>query len=301
MASRVVESVAALPLKATSAWSALYPQVRPAISDLINSEVYVLASAVAFNALLSLIPFSVLLLFVCLKVLHWPRGYEAILQLLREQYLPVAQDFIVENLRRVFSKSYTDAAALSVGALIITSSGIFGPVEMALNRAWKVEVSRPWWRSQLMGIGLVLLCGLLALGSVYLAAESRAGLDALLGDLSEGSLSKVVIIALVKVLIFPITAAIFFVIYYLLPNHKIAVGQVLPAATLTALVWEVTRYLFILSLPLLRFQIVYGAFFVTVTLVTWAFLSALILLFGANLAARSIHVHNRRNRRSTGS
>src|SRR4051794_36490619 len=91
-------------------------RIWPAISDLASNEVYVLASAIAFNALLSFFPFVVLLLVLCRNILHWQDGYEAILRLLRDDYLPISQDFIVKNLRAVTETKFGEAAAFSLAA-----------------------------------------------------------------------------------------------------------------------------------------------------------------------------------------
>jgi YihY family inner membrane protein len=80
--------------------------------------------------------------------------------------------------------------------------------------------------------------------------------------------------------------AIFFLIYWLLPNGKIKARSVLPAAVAMGVLWEVGKVLYIKALPLLNFQEVYGqAFAVSVTLMFWAFISGLMLLAGAHLSS----------------
>ena len=48
---------------------------------------------------------------------------------------------------------------------------------------------------------------------------------------------------------------------------------------------EGAKYLYILVLPWLNFQEVYGPFSVTVTLIFWSFCSGMLLLGGAYLSA----------------
>ena len=261
-------------------------RIWPAISDLASNEVYVLASAIAFNALLSFFPFVVLLLVLCRNILHWQDGYEAILRLLREDYLPISQDFIVKNLRAVIETKFGEAAAFSLAALAFTSSGLFAPIEMALNRAWRVTEHRSLVRGRITALGLVVLCGALALGSVYITAYSQELLRGLLGGFAEWAPVRVLSTIALRILIFPITAAIFFLVYYVLPNRRIYVREVLPIAIFTGLLWEASKYLFMWLAPRLGFEDVYGPFYVTVTLVTWAYISSMILLLGANLSAR---------------
>jgi YihY family inner membrane protein len=263
-------------------------RIWPAIADLASNEVYVLASAIAFNALLSFFPFVILLLVLCRNVLQWPEGYEAILRLLREDYLPISQDFIVKNLRAITVAHYGQAAALSLAALAFTSSGLFAPIEMALNRAWGVTEHRSLVRGRLIALGLVVACGALALVSVYITAYSQELLRGWLGGLSELAPVRIVSAVALRVLIFPVTVSIFFLIYYVLPNRRIYVREVLFVAIFTGLLWEATKYLFMWFAPRLGFEEVYGPFYVTVTLVTWAYISASILLLGANLSSRDL-------------
>jgi membrane protein len=70
-----------------------------------------------------------------------------------------------------------------------------------------------------------------------------------------------------------------------LPNGKVPVRAVLPAAFIAGLCWELAKYAYVLALPWLNFQEVYGPFSISVTLIFWAFLSGLLLLGGAHLSA----------------
>jgi uncharacterized BrkB/YihY/UPF0761 family membrane protein len=60
---------------------------------------------------------------------------------------------------------------------------------------------------------------------------------------------------------------------------------VLPTAIVMGLLWETAKYLYMLALPHLDFRAVYGPFEVSVGLITWAFLSGLLLLGGAYVSA----------------
>ncbi len=59
----------------------------------------------------------------------------------------------------------------------------------------------------------------------------------------------------------------------------------LPTAILVGILWEGAKHLYILALPWLDFQSVYGPFYISVGLMMWAFLSGLLLLAGAHFSA----------------
>jgi membrane protein len=173
-----------------------------------------------------------------------------------------------------------------LAALAFTSAGLFGPIELALNHAWGVNKERRFWHSHLLALLLVVACGLLAMGSIYVTASSKAILQAFLGSFASVMVVKFFLSLLIKILIFPVTITIFFLIYYLLPNCKVPFKRVLHAAVFVGLLWELSKYFFVWCLPFLNFESVYGPFYITVSLVTWAFISAIILLLGATLCAK---------------
>jgi uncharacterized BrkB/YihY/UPF0761 family membrane protein len=87
--------------------------------------------------------------------------------------------------------------------------------------------------------------------------------------------------------------SIFFLIYWLLPHGKVPARAVLPAAVVAGAILELTKFVYVLCLPWLNFQEVYGPFSISVTLIFWAFLSGLLLLGGAHLSAVGLQATKR--------
>ncbi len=252
------------------------------ILEITSVENYTHASAIAFNALLSFFPFVILVLLLCQKVLRWQDGYEMVLKLLKDYYLPVGNDFITRNLRVIVANN--KAAIFSLMSLVITSSGLFTPIELALDQAWKVSKHRAFWKSQLLAILLVLVCAVLALIPIYLAVQTQEALEGV-GVYGKWAF-RLIYSVIVKALTIPPTIIIFFLVYYLLPNKRVPFFRVLSTAIFVGIVWEILKVLFTKALPLMDLTQIYGPFSISIALVTWAFLSAVILLFGAILSAR---------------
>ncbi len=101
---------------------------------LMQTEVHTYAFSVAANAILSFFPFIVLLLTVVRRVFRSPAMYDVVLQLLRD-YLPSNKDFVIRNLQFLASVKGR-GQVLSFVMLLITSTGIFLPLEVALNSVW---------------------------------------------------------------------------------------------------------------------------------------------------------------------
>jgi uncharacterized BrkB/YihY/UPF0761 family membrane protein len=76
----------------------------------------------------------------------------------------------------------------------------------------------------------------------------------------------------------------FFSIYWLLPNRKVPWRHVLNTSIYTGIIWLAARYIFVLVLPHMDLQALYGPFFVSVGLLFWAYVSGLILFAGAQFS-----------------
>jgi YihY family inner membrane protein len=252
------------------------------VKYLMQTEVHTFAFSVAANSILAFFPFVVLLMTLIRRVFHSKVMYDVILELLGD-YLPAGQDFVIRNLNAMVN-SRQRVQLFSVVILLITSSGVFLPLEVALNRIWRFPNNRSYLGNQLISFGLAFACGVLALLSIALSAGPVTFMKFLLHGYGTGFVRDVGFL-LAKVFAILASIAIFFLIYWLLPNGKVPARTVLPAAIIMGLLSEALKYAYILALPWLNFQEVYGPFALSVTMMFWAFLSGLLLLAGANLSA----------------
>jgi YihY family inner membrane protein len=255
------------------------------VKYLLRTEVHTFAFSVAANAILSFFPFVLLLMTLALRVFRSPAMYNVIKELLRD-YLPSGQDFVIRNLSALASARNRMQLA-SFAILLVTSTGVFLPLEVALNRVWRFPNNRSYIGNQLISLGLAFACGILALISVALSA----GNVVLLHFLAFGHdffLVRVLGFLTEKVFATIASMAIFFLIYWVLPNGKVPARAVLPAAVIMGLLAEVLKYSYFLALPRLNFQEVYGPFALSASMMFWAFLLGLLLLTGAHLSAQRI-------------
>jgi membrane protein len=248
---------------------------------LTQTEVHTYAFSVAANAILSFFPFIVLLLTVTRRVIHSQAMYNVVLELLRD-YLPSNKDFVIRNLQFLASVRGR-GQVLSLVMLAITSTGIFLPLEVALNRIWGFKKNRSYLMNLLVSLGLGLACGCLAMLSVALTAQNLKMLGLVID--SQSFVFQGLGFVVMKASAIVATIAIYFLIYWVLPHGKVPARAVLPAAIITGLVSEAAKYIYILLLPWLNFQEVYGPFSITVTLMFWSFWSGMLLLGGAYLSA----------------
>ena len=248
---------------------------------LLRTDVHTFAFSVAANAILSFFPFVVLLMTLIRRVFHSRTMYEVVLQLLRD-YLPAGQEFVIRNLNALVSARHR-VQIVSLVILLITSTGVFMPLEVALNRIWGFNRNRSYLGNQIIALGLAFGCGVLALLSVAMTAGNWH----LLGFFAHGQgvVQRAAGFLIMKTFAICASFAIFFLIYWLLPNGKVPARAVLPAAVICGMVWEIMKYAYMFALPWLNFQEVYGPFSLSVSMMFWAFLSGLLLLAGAYLSA----------------
>jgi membrane protein len=252
---------------------------------LLRTEVHTFAFSVAANAILSFFPFLLVLMTLIRYVFHSRVMYGIVENLLRD-YIPTGQEFVIRNLNALVSTHHR-AQLFSLAMLLITSTGIFLPLEVALNRVWGFPNNRSYLGNQLISLGLVFACGSLALLSVGLTAGNVAILQHELHGYGAWYLQWVDFV-IMKIFAIGASIAIFFLVYWLLPNGKVPARGVLPAAVIMGLLSEALKYIYIFALPRLNFAEIYGPFAISVSLMFWAFLSGMLLLTGAHLSARRI-------------
>jgi membrane protein len=254
------------------------------IRYLFQTEVHAYAFSIAANAYLSFFPFTLILLAICRRWLHWEKAYEMILQLLRV-HLPTGSGLVIRNLE-VVVLGRPRLQFVSVLMLLFTSSGVFLPLEIALNKVWGFRRNRSFLKNQGMSFVLALVSGVLALIFILAITPVQAALTFSMGWIPSQGIFTTVSSAVLEVASVPLVVSIYFVIYYLLPNGKVPVARVLPAAIATGILTEVGEFLYSRTLPMFRFREVYGPYALSVNLLFWAYAGAMILLFGAHLSAR---------------
>src|ERR1700684_1828464 len=185
---------------------------------LTRTDVHTFAFSVAANSILSFFPFVVLLMTIIRRVFHSRVMYEVVLQLLRD-YLPAGQDFVIRNLNAMVN-SRQRVQVVSLIILLVTSTGIFIPLEVALNRIWRFPNNRSYFGNQLISLGLAFGCGVLALLSIALTAGNVSLMGFLLRGHGTGFI-RLVGFLVMKVSAIAASIAIFFLIYWLLPNGKV--------------------------------------------------------------------------------
>jgi membrane protein len=259
-------------------------QLMPSVRFLLTTEPHVYAFSIAANALLAFFPFTLILLAISDKWLHWGGAYSAILQLVRAN-LPLGSGFVIRGL----SVLLAGHGRIQIGSVILmfyASSGVFFPLEVAFNKMWGFNRNRSLFVNLLLSFFLAIFSGGFALVLAAAAGRVLKGVDFLLGWLPWHSVILVFFrIALEMVVTIPLMIILYFIVYFVLPNGKVPAWQVLPGAVLAAVATEIAKLVYFLILPLLDFPTTYGPFAVPVELLFWAYIASLVVLWGASFSA----------------
>lgn len=267
----------AVPVTHTK-WYRLRQDGTALVKYLLDSEVHTFAFSVAANAILSFIPFIVLLYTIALSVFHSNAMADAVSQMVF-YFFPSNQDFITKNL--MIAAPRHGVQVFSLVMILISCTGIFLPLEVALNQAWGVTKSRNYLMNQLVAFGLAILMVLLGLGSVLLSAGQRQALSFLFFHHTDNFVYNGISYLWLALCTGVACILFFFSIYWLLPNCKVPVKPVLRASIVVGLIWLFSKYVFVAILPHLDLKALYGPFYVSVGLLFWAYISGLILFAGA--------------------
>ena len=78
--------------------------------------------------------------------------------------------------------------------------------------------------------------------------------------------------------------ALFTLVYRVAPSARIAIGLAARAGLWAAFAWEASKYVFVWNLGRMQLQTFYGPLAFAVALVLWAYVSSVVLVFGAAVA-----------------
>jgi membrane protein len=175
---------------------------------------------------------------------------------------------------------------LSVAALLLGATGVFGQLQAALNKAWGVAPDpakggiRTMLLKRVFGIGMVLGLAFILLVSLVVSAMLSAFGEQLGRFLPEG-LSAPVLEAINFLGSLAVIALLFAAIFKVLPDARIAWGDVRVGAVVTALLFVAGKFALGLYLGRSNPGEVFGAAGALALMLVWIYYSSMIVLLGA--------------------
>jgi membrane protein len=251
-----------------------------------ENDLFTSAAAMSYFGLMALFPALLLLLAISNKL---AAGSQLLAHAV--DVYPGSSKFLRETIGS-FSDLGFGAIVTCVILVLWAGSWVFAVVERALNRIWGA-ISRTFWHGRALTIGMVGVVGLLLASSVVVTSI-LVGLQEMTGRLSPRQIERYPLLTSVgsafwQILFaagsYLITVALFVLIYRFMPRALVTLRDTLPGAFLAGLLWELAKYIFAWSLNYFHYDQIYGSVGAVVAVLTWSYVSSLIMLFGAQLTA----------------
>jgi membrane protein len=255
-----------------------------AVHQFHENDLFTSAAAMSYFGLMTLFPALFLLLALSNRIAAGNEMIERIMQV-----YPASRQFLHETMRSL--SAISTSAIITCGVIVLwAGSWVFAIVERALNRIWGTT-HRTFVHGRLLTLGMIGIVGLLLSASV-LTTSLLVALQEIAGRLSPrqlehypllssvGSVFWQIVFALVSLML---TFSLFAIVYRFMPNSPVTVADTIPGAVIGGLLWEGAKYLFAWALNYFNYEQIYGSVGAVVAVLTWSYVSSLVLLFGAQL------------------
>jgi len=243
------------------------------------------AASVAYYALLSLFPFSLLALALLGGATADVNDRNAVLEFVL-RYFPTQFDFITTQLDAFRGSRYQLGVAGTI-ALVWGALGVFGAISTAVNYAWGVERQRSFWKHNLVSFLMLLVAGLVLLVALLLVSASQmvgaSWFAEVLARFPGLAILRSFTIRYATTLMFILVVGL---IYYFVPNAKVRFRDVWIGALVTGLLWKGALEGFSWYIrDMSRFTRVNGSIAAVVVFLVWVYVQAVILLYGVEFTA----------------
>lgn len=255
------------------------PFLKALVHEWNDDDLGNVAGALTFSGVLALFPFLLFLVSLAGIVIDPAMANALIDQLARVAPREVTTILgrQLESLGRANPTGLLTVTGLA--AIWAAANGVSALIN-ALNRAYDVRETRPWWKVRLLAIATTVVAAVLSLCAGFLAVATPA-IAARIGGPWE---------TLILWLRLPFAGVLMMLVwallYYALPDVEQEFRFITPGSVLGVVIWTATSWLFSLYvLSFGRFDVTYGALGGVIVLLLWMWISAQVVLLGAEVNA----------------
>jgi membrane protein len=252
-----------------------------ALRQTFTVESSLTAAAIAYFSLFSFFP---LLVFTTMIAGTWLSPLVDQSEIIAQfNFLAPALAFLLESQLQRIADLDQGVTGVAVISLIWSASSIFYVLTRTLDRIWNVARRRSLWQhrglalASVLGISALLLLTSLVHGAVVTVATIF--MPTQLEQLTRYG---------TQVAAAAVSISLFAILYRFLPNTEVSWRDVWPGAIAGGLLWEVVKRVFFfyatnyLAQPNLT-QLIYGSLAAIIAFLAWAYVSSILLIFGAYL------------------
>lgn len=257
-----------------------------------EDNIFFLAGGIAFNLLLAIVPFFLLLaggLGYFLE--HSPELRAREIAALVATLLPMESTDAGQPVVRLLLQIVESRGAIqlvSAIGFVWFSTRLFGSVRSVLASIFDIETDRGIIAGKIFDIKVTIVATILLVGytvlSAYLALATTQGSTLLVELGLRQDVMGNVEYTIGRIIAFTSIAILFFSLYKFLPKRKIRWQMALLAATFSSVMFEIAKYVFGIVILSFSAQTMYtGTVAAAVIVVIWVYYGALIFILGGEV------------------
>ena len=264
-----------------------------AFRDLWMDGGFTQAAAISYYLVVSIFPMLLLLIGVAGFFLD-PEDIqrEVVLGWLSQYFPYVTREVFRDNMQAIID-ARRSISIIGFLVLLWSCTLLFDAINQAVNAAWGMRGNSRFFLDKFKSLLLIGVIVIAAVFSTFLT--THVAMESHFESLLEKYPSidrafyqgKQAIASLTGILLpFFLSVGAFGLAYRLLPRLRISIRDVWPAAVLSALLWEISKTGFVWYLAEhTEYRQIYGSISAVLILMLWAYVSSLILAWGAELAS----------------
>ncbi|MBE1158764.1 YihY family inner membrane protein [Dyella acidiphila] len=246
----------------------------------LDDKCFETAGALSYTTLVSLVPLTVVVLTMFAAFPMFEDARDTLINFVFSNFVPAAGE-TVQTALMDFASNARKLTGISILVMLFSAVSMMISIEDRLNRIWGVQTHRPWGPRLLLywaalTLGPVLVVGGIAITSYVAAVPMLRNATESLGIGQQ----------LLKAMPFAVTFLTLWLLYSTVPNRRVNRRHTALGALLGALLFELARWGFTHYVRHAQnYQQIYGALAIIPLLLLWIYLSWVIVILCASVAA----------------
>jgi membrane protein len=259
----------------THGWAGI---VWTSFNEVLKPSSVITSAAISYFAIFSLFPLILLSVSIASFGFEMIDDYQGIIQKL-EFIAPALGQLLGKNIEEII-KARGPVTVIAFISLVWSASTFFFILTGSLNGIWDVKDVHPVWKRR----GGAILFVLIFVSSLLFFASFVGNFVTFLSSLVPKEISQLQSVSSL-IIGYLLNIALFWFVYVVLPHSNATFRDVLPGAIWAGLLWEFAKktFLIFISSYLSLSNLIFGSVATIVAIMTWAYLSGLIFLFGAHI------------------
>ncbi|MDF4002011.1 YihY family inner membrane protein [Luteibacter sp. PPL552] len=246
----------------------------------VDDKCFETAGALSYTTLVSLVPLTVAVFAILSAFPVFAEWRGSLANYAFQNFVPATGAKIQEYML-AFADKASQLTGISILVMLFSAVSMMISIEDRLNRIWRVRKARGWTSRLLLYWAALTLGPILVVGGLVVSSYLTA-----LPMLQQAANQIVTGFGLLNALPFVITFVTLVLMYTMVPNRRVSWRHAAIGALLGAILFEFARWgftQFIRRSP--NYEEIYGALAAIPIFLLWIYLSWIIVILGASIAA----------------